>query len=266
MVCEKSPVNWWRGFKTLIFSAHESALSKAVTTEMTLPEVEWRVNPRAKRLRLTLKSGRVWVTIPPRTSDATVRKFLKETELWLIDSWAKQQKIKQQHDQQLAEQPQQNGYAIANSQLSLPALDQIWLIVTSDTGKRIQSSGSSLVVPEVNAAVHLRQWVKIQAQSYLPDRLAELAAIHHFQYTGCTIRHARTRWGSCTRQGKINLNASLILLAPELLDYVLLHELCHTRQFNHSPLFWAEMYAVCPTFALDRQRLRKMILPHWWSV
>ncbi|AXI02535.1 M48 family metallopeptidase [Aquirhabdus parva] len=239
---------------------------KAADDETDLPEIEWRVNSRAKRLRLTLKSGRVWVTIPPRTSDTTVRKFLKETQLWLKENWAKQLQIKRQHEQHLADHPQDVSQSITNNtELSLPALNQTWRLEISDAHKRVTVRGETIFIPEVNASASLKQWVKHQAQSYLPLRLAELATIHHFQYTGCTIRHARTRWGSCTRQGKINLNASLILLAPELLDYVLLHELCHTRQFNHSPLFWAEMMAVCPTFANDRQLLKKTVLPQWWS-
>ncbi len=230
-----------------------------------LPEIEWRVNPRAKRLRLTLKSDRVWVTIPPRTSQATTNRFLRETEIWLREQWHKLQQRKQQHDANVTHNSGLASHLISDTQILLPAYDTTWTIDVSASFTRIKEIGLTLSVPQLNQNDHLRQWVKSKAQLYLPIRLAELAAQHHFQYSGCTIRHARTRWGSCSRLGKINLNASLILLAPELLDYVVLHELCHTRQFNHSPHFWAEMYAVDPRYKSHRQALKSVVLPSFWN-
>lgn len=236
-------------------------------SEFPLPEIEWRVNPRAKRLRLTLKADRVWVTIPPRTSQATTDRFLRETDSWLREQWQKLQLRKQQQEANLAQNPQlaPNNNTLEN-QVHLPVYHATWAFDVSASYSRIKEVEQTLCVPEAHKNEHLRKWVRAKAQDYLPNRLAELAAEHGFQYSGCTIRHARTRWGSCSRTGSINLNASLILLAPELLDYVLLHELCHTREFNHSPHFWAEMYAVCPTFKADRKTLKHYVLPSWWHV
>ena len=78
-----------------------------------------------------------------------------------------------------------------------------------------------------------------QAQSALPVRLAQLARLHGFQYSGVTIRKSRTRWGSCSSKKSINLSLYLMMLPEHLIEYVLLHELCHTVQMNHSPAFWA---------------------------
>ncbi len=235
-------------------------------SEIPLPEIEWRVNPRAKRLRLTLKADRVWVTIPPRTSQATTDRFLRDTESWLREQWHKLQLRKQQHDANLAQNPQLAVNHIFDTQIHLPVYNATWKIDVSAEYVRVKEIAQTLQIPEINKNEHLRKWVKNKAQSYLPTRLAELATQHDFRYTGCTVRHARTRWGSCSRLGKINLNASLILLAPELLDYVLLHELCHTREFNHSSNFWAEMYAVDPAFKAHRQALKTFALPSWWHV
>jgi len=230
-----------------------------------LPEIEWRINARAKRLRLTLKSGRVWVTIPPRTSPATVKKFLKETESWLVSQWQAQQTLKLQHPDHLGVNPELAAQPQSDQMLTLPVLAQTWRFDVSADYSRLRTHGDVLHVPESKATQSLKQWVKLQAEGYLPDRLAQLAEQHGFHYSGCTVRHARGRWGSCSRQGKINLNAALMLIAPELIDYVLLHELCHTRQFNHSPLFWAEMLAVCPRYIANRRALKHIILPLWWN-
>ena len=247
-------------------SVSESPALEPSVLEVPLPEIEWRVNPRAKRLRLTLKADRVWVTIPPRTSQATTDRFLRETHSWLKEQWQKLQQRKQQHDAHLAQNPHFAPNNTVEHHVHLPVYQATWIFDVSANYSRIKEVEQTLYVPETHKNEHLRKWVKAKAQDYLPNRLAELAAEHGFQYSGCTVRHARTRWGSCSRTGSINLNASLILLAPELLDYVLLHELCHTREFNHSPHFWAEMYAVCPTFKVDRKTLKQYVLPSWWHI
>ena len=237
-----------------------------LTDYPVLPDIEWRVNPRAKRLRLTLKIDRVWVTIPPRTSQATVIRFLAQTETWLQQQWQKLQQSKQKHDADLAQHPHLTLNRPIDCQVHLPVYQATWLMNIDAKYSQISECEQTLSVPKIDKNKHLRQWVKLKAQVYLPERLAQLATEHGFEYSGCTVRHARTRWGSCSRLGQINLNASLMLLTPELLDYVLLHELCHTREFNHSPHFWAEMFLVCPQLKSNRQALKKFVLPMWWHV
>ena len=83
-----------------------------------------------------------------------------------------------------------------------------------------------------------------EAVRILPGRLAKLASMHEFKYTGVTIRKTRTRWGSCNSKKWINLSSSLMLLPEHLIDYVLLHELCHTVELNHSERFWCLMNKV----------------------
>ena len=77
-----------------------------------------------------------------------------------------------------------------------------------------------------------------KAQSVLPFFLAKLAGIHGFTFSGVKIRKSRSRWGSCSTKGIINLSFYILLLPDHLVEYVLLHELCHTIQMNHSPAFW----------------------------
>ncbi|MDR3220150.1 MAG: M48 family metallopeptidase [Dysgonamonadaceae bacterium] len=77
-----------------------------------------------------------------------------------------------------------------------------------------------------------------QARAYLPSKLAELAKLHRFEYQSVRIRKSKTRWGSCSSKGTISLSFYLMLLPHYLIEYVLLHELCHTVRMNHSPAFW----------------------------
>ena len=83
----------------------------------------------------------------------------------------------------------------------------------------------------------LTQALRHEAKRLLPPRLQHLAALHHFQYTGVKIHNSKSNWGSCTKRKSINLSLSLMLLPCHLIDYVLLHELCHTIEMNHGERF-----------------------------
>jgi len=84
------------------------------------------------------------------------------------------------------------------------------------------------------------------ARKVLCRRIGELAQLHNFTYNRISIRKQKTRWGSCSSKNNINLNMNLLHLPSELMDYILLHELVHTRVKNHSKDFWDELETVVP--------------------
>lgn len=70
------------------------------------------------------------------------------------------------------------------------------------------------------------------------------------------IRAQRSRWGSCSTKGNLNFNYRIVFLPPELVDYIIVHELCHLHEFNHSERFWARVGVHVPTYELHKQALR----------
>jgi predicted metal-dependent hydrolase len=90
--------------------------------------------------------------------------------------------------------------------------------------------------------------LRVRAATELPPRLLELAARHGVVVTRVSIRNQRSRWGSCSPSGHIALNFRLLLMPPEVREYILIHELMHLRQPNHSIRFWRLVEAACPGF------------------
>ena len=87
-----------------------------------------------------------------------------------------------------------------------------------------------------------------QALEIIPTRVEYFAKIIGVTYGNITIRNQKTRWGSCSSKGNLNFNCLLMLAPPEVLDYVVVHELCHRKQMNHSKAFWSEVEKVFPDY------------------
>lgn len=96
-----------------------------------------------------------------------------------------------------------------------------------------------------------------EALQIIPKRVAYFAPQIGVTYGRITIRNQRTRWGSCSGKGNLNFNCLLMLTPPEIIDYVVVHELCHRKQMNHSPAFWAEVEKIIPDYKERRLWLKK---------
>ena len=95
---------------------------------------------------------------------------------------------------------------------------------------------------------------KEEAREKLGKRLSELAQKYDFKYNKLSIRSQKTRWGSCSSKNNISLNMKLLHLPDKLIDYILLHELVHTRVKNHSQDFWNELESVVPnSHSVDKE-------------
>ncbi len=95
-----------------------------------------------------------------------------------------------------------------------------------------------------------------QANEILPLLVARYAAELGVTYNRITVRHQKTRWGSCSSQGNLNFNCLLMLVPPAVRDYVVIHELCHRKELNHSPRFWAEVARVMPDYRQHERWLK----------
>lgn len=96
-----------------------------------------------------------------------------------------------------------------------------------------------------------------RALEIIPERVAYFAPLVGVEVNGITVRNQRTRWGSCSAKGNLNFNCLLVLAPSGVLDYVVVHELCHRLEMNHSPRFWREVERVMPDYAERKKWLRE---------
>lgn len=100
--------------------------------------------------------------------------------------------------------------------------------------------------------------LKKQAKKILPGMVAELAPVIGVNYGTISIRAQKTRWGSCSSKGNLNFNCMLMLLPKNVQRYVVVHELCHRKEMNHSSRFWSEVAKYQPTYKEDRKQLKEL--------
>lgn len=113
---------------------------------------------------------------------------------------------------------------------------------------------------DANMTRHLVSgWYAVKAREILPERLAGIIRKHShaaFRPTGLTVRSMKSRWGSCSSRGRITLNSELVKLKTEIIDYVIIHELCHLKHHNHGPGFYELLSEFQPGYKLLRKELR----------
>lgn len=218
-----------------------------------------RESRRARRLAVRVhRTGRVEVVVPPRTSRTAVNDFLAEHRTW----------IESRRQAALRQKPPEVPFP--PREIALPALYETWRVhLSGGTGRvRIREAADELLVIAGEAGrpqelqMSLRRWLIGRAQVVLADHLADCAREFGFVYRRLSIRRQRTRWGSCSTQGTISLNCCILFQPPEVLRYLLLHELSHTRHMNHSRAFWDCVARCCP----DYQNLDRQLLDGWRRV
>lgn len=228
-----------------------------------------RVSPRSRRVRLTLnpRDGLVMVT-PPGVSRLQLARLAHEWRDWVahqldalgIDEFGA---------------ADADGIELPDTIL-LAGLEEEWdvlhrhtssasaRVTMKDDGQLLLSGGSGDVPARVAA---LRRWVMRRARDTLPECLEEVAEETGLDFASVTVRAQRRRWGSCSTRGDISLNYQLLFLPPPLLRHVLLHELCHTVEMNHSPRFWATVRRFEPDLDSMRVEMRQAWahVPDWVS-
>jgi len=217
-------------------------------------EHSWSVRQSARARRLSVRvfrHGGVEIVVPPRTSPQRVSTFVSEHREWI-------------ERQRRRSAPPQH-WPLPPALLELSALGERWNCLSCPGAGRARIralvSGELQLLGAIGQAEALRRalvgWLSQHALRRLEAPLRALAAEMGVEPQRLQVRCQRTRWGSCSRHGTISLNVCLLFQTPEVLRYLMIHELVHLRHMNHSPRFWADVARHEPHWrSLDRELLQ----------
>jgi predicted metal-dependent hydrolase len=213
-----------------------------------------RVSPRARRLTARVHiGGRVEIVVPVGVNARAVRDFVQRFTPWIDRKVAAMQCFAEPS----APVPQSIEFAYTQERFEVN-----W----QEAAKRsIAQEGERLIVQapdDGDARLLLQGWLKRAAEERLAPRLLDLAGELNYLVHRVVIRCQRTRWGSCSTRGTVSLNCSLVFLRPEVVRYLFLHELAHTRHMNHSSGFWRLVEKLEPEY----RRLDRELLAGWRTV
>lgn len=219
-----------------------------------LPEIQIVRNVRSTRLRLRVEPTQIRLTAPVLCSKRQIQNFIDQSEQWLIQTWQKQQEKIVQIDKTLP------------NELQLFNLDQS-VEITYQTQKHcfiFDDENLQLFISDRQPEQYLKAFVIAYAKQHLPLYLEEVSLKSSLSFGKCAIRQPKTRWGSCTSKHDIMLNSGLVLFPKHIARYVCVHELAHTKHFDHSPHFWAEVHKHDANFQQHRKILKSSPMPYWW--
>jgi len=210
-------------------------------------EIHKLVRSRRKTLALIVEvDGTLTVRAPQRMKEADIRRFIDEKEDWI--------QRKQARAREEARVPRQylEGEMFWYLGREIPLriiLDEKPALVLDGTFKLTESAQ-----PEAEAV--FTAWYRKQARKVLKERVEFYGSRNEFKVGKIRISSARTRWGSCSSKETLSFTWRLVMAPLEVIDYVVVHELCHLKEMNHSKAFWAQVESILPDYKRRRKWLK----------
>lgn len=209
-------------------------------------EVKYKKHPFSKNIKITLKKeGEILVTMPIICPYKFARDFLlknfEKIKSFKIENTFLPQNLKTKFD---------TLKIIESNELRIVVKNNIVYFYYPNNLDFNTSKIQKLLKEAYLKAV------KIEAKNYLPSRLEFLAKKYNFNYNKIALKNQKTRFGSCSYQNNINLNINLMNYDFDCIDYVIIHELVHTKIKNHSKNFWNEVEKYCPNYKELRKKLK----------
>ena len=224
-------------------------------------EIKLKKSFKAKNISIKIKPFEgILVTVPMLVSFKLAEDFVKTKIKWINKNLNKVQK-------------QEQSYTFFSANSSFKTRSHLVNITSTELSKntvhmentnvKVLISKKLSISSEENQLyirnIILEIWRK-EAKEYLPKRVKALAIDHDFNYQKLTIKNTKSRWGSCSFDNNINLSLHLMRISNELIDYVILHELVHTKVKNHSSKFWETLEKHCPNSKILDKELKKYSL------
>lgn len=203
-------------------------------------EVHLKRVARARRfsLRVSRLDGKVTLSIPARAREGEALAFLRGQEGWIRET--------------LQAMPESATHSVGiGSVIPVAGRD---LRLAPGTGRSVRVEGDDLLVPgdPATAGPRVSAWLKVLARDRLAEASSRYATLAGRRYSALALRDTRSRWGSCSPDGRLMYSWRLIMAPPAVLDYVAAHEVAHLVELNHSPAYWAVVQRLYPGWQVQR--------------
>ena len=224
-------------------------------------EIKLKKSFKAKNISIKIKPFEgVLVTVPMLVSFKLAEDFVKTKIKWINKNLNKVQKQEQSYTFFSANSSFKTRSHLVN--ITSTELSKNTVHIENTNVKVLISKKLSISSEENQLYIRniiLEIWRK-EAKEYLPKRVKALAIDYDFNYQKLTIKNTKSRWGSCSFDNNINLSLHLMRISNELIDYVILHELVHTKVKNHSSKYWETLEKHCPNSKILDKELKKYSL------
>lgn len=223
-------------------SQSEHIVYKGITVEVIR-------SARRKTMALQVSRGKACIRLPAKLPRHHAESFISQKHHWLT--------------QKLAELPAQTVRQFTDGeQITLLAQPLSLRFIQSGQNKVVQHNATLTIYGRqittgARRRAQLQKWLRQQAENYCQQRIEQLSQLTQLYPRSVKVRSYKARWGSCSIQGHISLNWKLIMAPPTVIDYVILHELCHLAQHNHSTQFWQLVARFMPEFKTQRLWLKQ---------
>lgn len=216
---------------------------------MPIP-IDHLIHSRRRTIALIVqKDGTLTVRAPLRMADSSIHEFVQGHAAWIQKKQAQAKVTLPIPKKQFSEG---ETFPYLGREFPLIILPHQRPALTFKEGRFALAIAS---LPKAHQV--FTSWYKVQAMEWFAARVASLADRHHFTYRRVRISSAHTRWGSCTANRTLSFTWRLVMAPPEVIDYVVIHELVHTRVRNHSPKFWGQVNALFPGYKQTIAWLKK---------
>lgn len=219
-------------------------------------EVTLNKSKRAKNIRISIKPYKgVILTYPYYSNKRKAIHFLHEKKLWVIKNLDKAKKLERIQTVFTKE----SSFQTYEHKLKIETWDKERFSVKRENNTLLIKLSKNLNITSDIIQQRIRKEIektwKIEAEKYFPSAFNKLAKSYDFEYYDLTIKNVKSKWGSCSYSNNIVLSLHLMRLPKHLIKYVMLHELCHTKEKNHQAPFWELMNKVTNNQAksLDRE-------------
>ncbi len=212
-----------------------------------MPSIQRLIRSRRRSLALIVeRDGSLTVRAPLHLKQAEIERFVRDKSDWIARKQA-----------QLARHPQvTHHYQEGETFLYLGAAYPLQLVARFKEGLRFEGGFKLDSARQAEGEPLFTGWYRRQARKHIQARVAHYAGLHGFKPGKVRISSARTRWGSCSTKGTLSFTWRLVMAPEAVVDYVVVHELCHLKHLNHSKAFWAQVARILPDFKAQRAWLK----------